>query len=153
MTGKLCDGQKKIKGKFEIPNLGEEHDADEVVVSQSYILSSVAARLSGPLSLSSLCLLQALSLSHTLSHRHKHIETLTNRQTNRQTDRHTHTHTQTHTHTHTHMLSLSFCFYYSHTLSFTHSLSLSLSLSVFHSFSFSSSLSPSSYLPVSVVCS
>lgn len=30
--GKLTDGQKKFTGKFEIPNLGEEHSTDEVVV-------------------------------------------------------------------------------------------------------------------------
>lgn len=32
-TGKLKDGDKKIKGKFEIPNLSEENDADEIDVS------------------------------------------------------------------------------------------------------------------------
>lgn len=29
-SGKLKDGDKKIKGKFEIPNLSEENDADEI---------------------------------------------------------------------------------------------------------------------------
>lgn len=33
-TGKLKDGDKKIKGKFEIPNLSEENDADETDVSE-----------------------------------------------------------------------------------------------------------------------
>lgn len=33
--GKLTDGQKSIKGKFEIPNLGEEHDTHEIVLDIS----------------------------------------------------------------------------------------------------------------------
>ena len=33
ISGKLTDGQKKVKGTFEIPNLSEENEADEIVVS------------------------------------------------------------------------------------------------------------------------
>ncbi|XP_076442222.1 activator of 90 kDa heat shock protein ATPase homolog 1-like [Babylonia areolata] len=33
--GKVTDGQKSIKGKFEIPNLGEEHDTNEITVGIS----------------------------------------------------------------------------------------------------------------------
>ena len=32
-SGKVTDGQKKIKGTFEIPNLSEENEAHEIVVS------------------------------------------------------------------------------------------------------------------------
>lgn len=49
-TGKLKDGDKKIKGKFEIPNLSEENDADEIDVSEmsSYILvTHIRYRLQG----------------------------------------------------------------------------------------------------------
>lgn len=32
-TGKFKDSEKKFKGKFEIPNLSEENDTDEIDVS------------------------------------------------------------------------------------------------------------------------
>lgn len=33
-SGKLTDSQKKIKGKFEIPNLSEENEPSEIDVSK-----------------------------------------------------------------------------------------------------------------------
>ena len=35
-TGKLKDGDKKYKGKFDIPNLSEENDTDEIDVSEAW---------------------------------------------------------------------------------------------------------------------
>lgn len=37
VLGKLKEGDKKYKGKFEIPNLSEENEPDEVDVSISVI--------------------------------------------------------------------------------------------------------------------
>ena len=34
-TGKFKDGDKKYKGKFDIPNLSEENDTDEIDVSEA----------------------------------------------------------------------------------------------------------------------
>ena len=36
-TGKLKDGDKNYKGKFDIPNLSEENDTDEIDVSEALI--------------------------------------------------------------------------------------------------------------------
>jgi len=33
--GQLCDGQKKVKGKFEIPNLSEENEPSDIVMDVS----------------------------------------------------------------------------------------------------------------------